>query len=105
VAALWTAVAQWNAADRAHLLQFATGAPRLPAAGASALDPPFTVQRVGDGRRLPTANTCFNTLKLPDACVPDAGMGDGATGETGAETLEQRLLFAVRNASTGFDYM
>ncbi|CAE7330384.1 UPL6 [Symbiodinium natans] len=50
------------------LLRFVTSCSRAPLLGFSHLQPPFTVHKVhirSDGEKLPTASTCFNTLKLP----------------------------------------
>jgi ubiquitin-protein ligase E3 C len=65
----WRIVEAMSPAERALLLQFATSCPRAPALGFAALSPPFTIQRVpvsDDAERLPSASTCFNTIKLPD---------------------------------------
>ena len=60
--------------ERAALLQFATGSPRPPALGFAQLSGyagkihPFALQCVpgADQGRLPSATTCFNTLRLPE---------------------------------------
>ena len=68
----WNVVRSLTAAHQAKLLHFCTGSSRAPAAGFEALRGyngrrhRFRLQlddRGGD--RLPTAATCFNTLKLP----------------------------------------
>ena len=76
----WAAVHTMATAERNQLLVFCTGSARLPAAGFGALmgygnQPParFRLQRVGgDTTRLPTASTCFNTLRLPDGYTGEA---------------------------------
>ena len=75
----WAAVRSMSAEERARLLQFCTGSTRAPATGFASLmgyggqQQRFTVELVvglgqgggvGGGDRLPTALTCFNTLKL-----------------------------------------
>eukprot|EP00928_Gymnodinium_smaydae_P077060 TRINITY_DN601_c0_g1_i6.p1 TRINITY_DN601_c0_g1~~TRINITY_DN601_c0_g1_i6.p1 ORF type:complete len:734 (+),score=158.08 TRINITY_DN601_c0_g1_i6:1599-3800(+) len=50
------------------LLRFVTSCSRVPLLGFGHLVPQFTILRVqvsNDGEKLPTASTCFNTLKLP----------------------------------------
>lgn len=50
----------------ALLIQFVTGAGRLPLGGAGALEPPLTlVASSAPMDSLPTAHTCFNRLVLP----------------------------------------
>ena len=50
----------------ALLLQFITGAGRLPLGGAAGLTPPLTIiASSGPVDSLPTAHTCFNRLVLP----------------------------------------
>ncbi|CAE8634531.1 unnamed protein product [Polarella glacialis] len=53
---------------RVKLLRFVTSCSRTPLLGFGHLEPPFTVHKVhvrSDSEKLPTASTCFNTLKLP----------------------------------------
>lgn len=64
----WSVVASMNDRERAALLRFVTSCERPPPLGFESMQPPFCLHRVGirsDGERLPTASTCFNTLKLP----------------------------------------
>ncbi len=69
--------------QKKKLLAFVTGSDRVPVGGLAAL--PFKLIRNGDGdERLPTAQTCFNTLLLPDYSDDDA--------------LRSRLLLALDNA-------
>eukprot|EP00628_Pelagophyceae_sp_CCMP2097_P027106 CAMPEP_0184211358 /NCGR_PEP_ID=MMETSP0976-20121227/13089_1 /TAXON_ID=483370 /ORGANISM="non described non described, Strain CCMP2097" /LENGTH=1054 /DNA_ID=CAMNT_0026516061 /DNA_START=102 /DNA_END=3263 /DNA_ORIENTATION=+ len=68
VARFWAVVRSLSPSERALLLQFATSCERAPPLGFAALQPPFTLRKVTilrDADRLPTASTCFNTLKLP----------------------------------------
>lgn len=64
----WSVVESMNETERAALLRFVTSCERPPPLGFESMHPPFCVHRVGirtDDERLPTASTCFNTLKLP----------------------------------------
>jgi ubiquitin-protein ligase E3 C len=64
----WNVVASFNSKQQGDLICFVTSCERPPPLGFSSMNPPFTIQRVGilrDGDKLPTALTCFNTLKLP----------------------------------------
>ena len=92
----WATVRAMSQEDRSTLLHFCTGSTRAPALGFGALSGysgqlhPFTVTRVlgGETGRLPTASTCFNTLKLP--------------AYSSAEQLRQKLAQAFCGAQ-GFD--
>lgn len=64
----WSVVTAMSPKEKAALLRFVTSCERPPPLGFESMQPPFCVHRVGirsDGERLPTASTCFNTLKLP----------------------------------------
>ena len=81
---------------RAAILAFATGSPRVPATGFVNLQGfnggkcQFTIERVTRGSgRLPTASTCFNTLKL--------------SAFSSKLELKRKLLLAVSHANNGFD--
>ena len=91
----WSVVRRMGAEQRARLLHFCTGSTRVPAVGFANLMgfngamQRFCIERVdGDHLRLPTAATCFNTLRLPRY--------------TDEAQLEQRLLTAIGEAD-GFD--
>lgn len=86
----WRIVEGMSEDDRALLLRFVTSCERPPSLGFSALIPPFTIQRVecSDDRRLPTASTCFNILKLPTYSSEDI--------------MREKLLYVIRSKS-GFD--
>lgn len=90
-----------DASDRSLLLRFVTSCPRPPLGGFRDLSPPFTLHKVDedasvfaalggqDVERLPSASTCFNMLKLPNY--------------RRAGTLRDKLLFAIRNNTSGFE--
>eukprot|EP00730_Choanoeca_flexa_P003867 TRINITY_DN11527_c0_g1_i1.p1 TRINITY_DN11527_c0_g1~~TRINITY_DN11527_c0_g1_i1.p1 ORF type:complete len:940 (+),score=249.24 TRINITY_DN11527_c0_g1_i1:157-2976(+) len=85
----WEVVAQMDDEDKIKFLQFCTGSSRVPLEGFQALkgsDGPrrFTIQKLDDLTRLPSAHTCFNRLDLPN--YPYRAM------------LEERLALALRNA-------
>ncbi|CAM9253705.1 unnamed protein product, partial [Discosporangium mesarthrocarpum] len=64
----WNVLGSMDDRERAALLRFVTSCERPPPLGFESLQPPFCLHRVGvrsDAERLPTASTCFNTLKLP----------------------------------------
>jgi len=88
VVAFWEVVADMSARERAALLRFVTACERPPPLGFRDLNPPFTLQRVPDVSRLPTASTCFNVLKLPAIRSKDR--------------LRERLLASIFSGA-GFD--
>ena len=64
----WKVLETLEAEDGEKFLRFVTSCPRPPPLGFEALAPTFCLHRVpvrSDAERLPTASTCFNTLKLP----------------------------------------
>ncbi len=64
----WKVLKSMTSPEHEMLLKFTTGCERPPPLGFESLHPPFTLQRVAiksDESRLPSASTCFNTLKLP----------------------------------------
>lgn len=76
----WSVVAAMSPKEKAALLRFVTSCERPPPLGFESMQPPFCVHRVGirsDGERLPTASTCFNTLKLPTYSSEKVGGGGG----------------------------
>ena len=101
---LFAALRSFAPPQRAAFLRFVTACSRPPLGGFRHLHPPFTVHRVpvddaptallamvglaSDVARLPSASTCFNTLKLP-------------TYRTAAG-LRAKLLQAIDSGS-GFD--
>ena len=101
----WVMLENFTRAERARLLQFVTGSPRLPTGGFKALDPPMKITTVfnnaadsADGSGggggpaatsvLPSARTCFNTLELPQYEDP--------------EQLQEKLLLAINEGGEGF---
>ena len=73
---------------RAALLKFVTACERGPSLGFGALEPPFTIRKIPDADKLPSASTCFNTLKLPSY--------------SSEKVLRERLLTSIHSGA-GFD--
>lgn len=72
-----------NDKQRIHFLKFATGSDRVPVNGLSSLD--FFISRHGpDTDRLPSAQTCFNHLLLPEY--------------SSKEKLRNKMLIAIQYA-------
>jgi len=91
VVRFWNVVSSFTPKQQADLLRFVTSCERPPPLGFASMNPPFTIQRVGimrDGEKLPTASTCFNTLKLPTY--------------SSEKVLKDRLLYAIQ-AGAGFE--
>lgn len=87
----WRVLGKLSDRERGALLRFVTSCERPPPLGFEALQPPFTVHRVGvrrDDEKLPSASTCFNTLKLPTYSSERA--------------LREKLLLAI-NSGAGFE--
>merc|ERR1712046_531078 len=64
----FTALRSMEPEQLVALLRFVTSCSRTPLLGFGHLVPPFTIHKVpirNDSEKLPTASTCFNTLKLP----------------------------------------
>ena len=66
----WKCVRSWSAERKSRLLQFATGASRIPVNGFKDLqgsDGPrrFTIEKAGDPNQLPKSHTTFNRIDLP----------------------------------------
>lgn len=77
----WSVVTAMSPKEKAALLRFVTSCERPPPLGFESMQPPFCVHRVGirsDGERLPTASTCFNTLKLPTYSSEKVGLAIAA---------------------------
>jgi hypothetical protein len=99
----WRCVNAMTREERALLLKLATGSSRVPIGGFGALQglsgpQKFTLMRTGtavasreDAERLPSASTCFNTLKMPQYAS--------------FEQLERKLLAAVRFGASGFEFV
>ena len=113
----WKVVATFTPSQLALLVKFVTSCPRPPMLGFKTLHPPFTLQRVRrpprpslrlcippavpplshtppqipirrDDERLPSASTCFNTLKLPTY--------------TSSKVMKEKLLFVI-SSGAGFE--
>ncbi|KDO27835.1 hypothetical protein SPRG_07108 [Saprolegnia parasitica CBS 223.65] len=88
---LWKALESFSPADQARFLRFVTSCERAPILGFASLHPPFVVQRIPiakDDEKLPSAATCFNTLKLPTY--------------SSYKVLREKLLLSI-NAGAGFE--
>ncbi|KAL3532022.1 hypothetical protein ACH5RR_005543 [Cinchona calisaya] len=96
----WEVVAGFEPKERCMLLKFVTSCSRGPLLGFKHLQPAFTIHKVvcdvplwatfggQDVDRLPSASTCYNTLKLPTY----KRLG----------TLREKLLYAI-NSNAGFE--
>ncbi|RAL44564.1 hypothetical protein DM860_003323 [Cuscuta australis] len=96
----WEVFAKFEARERCLLLKFVTSCSRSPLLGFKYLQPPFTIHKVPcempllavfggqDVDRLPSASTCYNTLKLPTY--------------RRSSTLRAKLLYAI-NSNAGFE--
>jgi ubiquitin-protein ligase E3 C len=91
VVRFWSVVSSLSPKHQADLLRFVTSCERPPPLGFSSMNPPFTIQRVGimrDADKLPTASTCFNTLKLPTY--------------SSEKVLREKLIYSI-GAGAGFE--
>ncbi|CAA0829703.1 E3 ubiquitin-protein ligase UPL7 [Striga hermonthica] len=96
----WEVFARFEPRERCTLLKFVTSCSRAPLLGFKHLHPAFTIHKVAcdvpiwasfggqDVDRLPSASTCYNTLKLPTY--------------KRASTLRAKLLYAI-NSNAGFE--
>ncbi|GFP90797.1 E3 ubiquitin-protein ligase upl7 [Phtheirospermum japonicum] len=96
----WEVFAGFEPRERCMLLKFVTSCSRAPLLGFKHLHPAFTIHKVAcdvplwasfggqDVDRLPSASTCYNTLKLPTYKRPG--------------TLRAKLLYAI-NSNAGFE--
>ena len=87
----WSVVNTFTPKNQADLLRFVTSCERPPPLGFASMNPPFTIQRVGimtDAEKLPTASTCFNTLKLPTY--------------SSEKVLREKLMYAIESGA-GFE--
>jgi len=79
---------------RRKFLQFLTGSPRLPVGGFRNIRPKFTIQRKTNldfpNHYLPSVNTCFLFLKLPEYSSEEITRG--------------KLLLAMDNGHSAFDF-
>ncbi|KAG6502930.1 hypothetical protein ZIOFF_035219 [Zingiber officinale] len=96
----WEVVKGFKSDERCMLLKFVTSCSRAPLLGFKHLQPTFTIHKVAcdiplwatlggqDVERLPSASTCYNTLKLPTY--------------KRSSTLRNKLLYAI-SSNTGFE--
>ncbi|KAK7245012.1 hypothetical protein RIF29_39842 [Crotalaria pallida] len=96
----WEVLKGFEPKERCMLLKFVTSCSRAPLLGFKYLQPAFTIHKVAcdvplwatiggqDVDRLPSASTCYNTLKLPTYKRPG--------------TLRTKLLYAI-NSNAGFE--
>lgn len=96
----WEVFAGFEPKERCMLLKFVTSCSRAPLLGFKHLHPAFTIHKVNcdaplwasfggqDVDRLPSASTCYNTLKLPTY--------------KRSSTLRAKLLYAI-NSNAGFE--
>ena len=91
VSRFWSVVSKLDSQHQKALLRFVTSCERPPPLGFASMNPPFTIQRAGltrDDGKLPTASTCFNTLKLPVY--------------SSDKVMKERLLYAIQSGA-GFE--
>ncbi|XP_038904863.1 E3 ubiquitin-protein ligase UPL7 isoform X1 [Benincasa hispida] len=100
ISIFWEVIKGFEPKDRCLLLKFVTSCSRAPLLGFKYLQPAFTIHKVScdvpiwasiggqDVERLPTASTCYNTLKLPTY--------------KRSSTLRSKLLYAI-NSNSGFE--
>ena len=87
-------LAEFDKLERRKLLQFLTGAPKLPIGGFKALQPELTVVKksgedgLKDDDYLPSVMTCANYLKLPNY--------------SSAALMKSRLLQAINDGAGAF---
>ncbi|CAH1452099.1 unnamed protein product [Lactuca virosa] len=96
----WEVIREFEAKERCLLMKFVTSCSRAPLLGFKHLQPSFTIHKVAcdlplwasfggqDVDRLPSASTCYNTLKLPTY--------------KRSSTLRTKLLYAI-NSNAGFE--
>ncbi|KAL6145690.1 hypothetical protein ACLB2K_056375 [Fragaria x ananassa] len=96
----WEVISGFEPTERCMLLKFVTSCSRAPLLGFKHLQPTFTIHKVAcdiplwatmrgqDVERLPSASTCYNTLKLPTYKRPS--------------TLREKLLYAI-SSNAGFE--
>ncbi|XP_044367943.1 E3 ubiquitin-protein ligase UPL7 isoform X2 [Triticum aestivum] len=96
----WEVIKGFKPTERCLLLKFVTSCSRAPLLGFKYLQPGFTIHKVPcdvtlwasiggqDVDRLPSASTCYNTLKLPTY--------------KRSSTLRSKLLYAI-SSNTGFE--
>jgi ubiquitin-protein ligase E3 C len=91
IARFWKVVASLSASEQALLLRFVTSCQRPPPLGFEQLEPRFCIQRIAisnDNEKLPSAATCFNTLKLPTY--------------SSEKVMKEKLLISI-SSNSGFE--
>ena len=88
---LWEAVEGFEPAERQHLLHFWASYTHLPHTNFRGLHFKVRFDPTLSTEHLPTAQTCFLTLRMPIY--------------SSASQLNERLLVAIRYASNGFSFM
>ncbi|CAN8254660.1 unnamed protein product [Cochlearia groenlandica] len=96
----WEVIKGFEPSERCMLLKFVTSCSRAPLLGFKYLQPTFIIHKVScdtslwaaiggqDVERLPSASTCYNTLKLPTY--------------KRASTMREKLLYAI-TSNAGFE--
>mmetsp|Transcript_8654 Transcript_8654/g.8636 ORF Transcript_8654/g.8636 Transcript_8654/m.8636 type:complete len:132 (-) Transcript_8654:26-421(-) len=88
----WQALESFSSEELSLLLRFVTSCPRPPLFGFKNLYPPFTISKVPidrDDEKLPTAQTCVNTLRLPTY--------------TSVKRTKEKLLYSIKSGA-GFEF-
>lgn len=88
----WKTLETFSQEELSLMLRFVTSCPRAPLFGFRNLYPPFTISKVSidrDDEKLPTAQTCVNTLRLP-------------TYSNWKKTRE-KLLYSIKSGA-GFEF-
>jgi len=87
-------MSEFTSEERRKFLRFITGSPRLPPGGFKGLSPKLTFVRKEEeppfkpDNYLPSVNTCFLYLKLPDY--------------SSKEIMKENLLKAIEHGQSGF---
>jgi len=85
----WKIAGEFSDQDKVNLLKFVFGFEKAPLDGFRSIHPPFKITIKPKEDSLPTANTCFNTIKLPAA--------------KSYQQLKDKLMLAI-TSNTGFDF-
>ncbi|KAE9964091.1 hypothetical protein EG328_010793 [Venturia inaequalis] len=85
----WRVMESFSDKERRAVLKFITSTPRAPLLGFASLQPAFSIRDSGnDEKRLPSASTCVNLMKLPRY--------------RSERVMREKLLYAVMSGA-GFD--
>ena len=91
IAWFWSILAEMSVEEQGLLLKFVTSCERPPPLGFQSMNPSFNIMRIAintDSEKLPSASTCFNTLKLPTY--------------SSRSIMKSKLLFSIRSGA-GFE--